>query len=146
MPTAAKLVAAIFFAALGYITISLYIAHLPTGSTLRVLYQSSPGFGLVCGWLISGQRAGRGYADAVGTGVRSAFTTLVAVLLLHSLLQMLDFSMKRRFDGPMEAILAVFNYMVDYGTVALAGDVIGAIVIGGIIGGLLTEFAGRRWS
>jgi hypothetical protein len=146
MPTAAKLVAALFFAALGYVTISLYIAHLPVGSTLRVLYQSSSGIGLLCGWFISGPRAGRGYADAVGTGVRSAFTTLVGVLLLHSLLQMLDQSMKRRFDGPMEAVMAVFEYLIGYGATALSVDVVGVIVVGGIMGGLLTEFVGRRWS
>jgi hypothetical protein len=50
------------------------------------------------------------------------------------------------YDGPMEAVLGVFEIMLDYGRMMLQPDVLGVLAVGGILGGMLAEWAGRRWS
>ena len=55
-------------------------------------------------------------------------------------------STKMLYDGPMEAVLAVFDLMVGYGRLMLDAPFIGVVVGGGVVCGWLTEFVSRRWS
>ena len=50
-----------------------------------------------------------------------------------------------RYDGALEAIVDVFQTMAKRSEALLSLGVFGTILLGGIIGGLLTENAGRRW-
>ena len=58
---------------------------------------------------------------------------------------MLQLSVRMRYDGPMEAILDVFQRMLDRAPPILTPPVLAAILIGGGIAGMLTENASRRW-
>ena len=59
--------------------------------------------------------------------------------------EMLDNSVKMRYEGALDAILDVFQTMAKRSDALLSTGVFGTILLGGILGGLLTENAGRRW-
>jgi hypothetical protein len=67
-------------------------------------------------------------------------------LLLFGIYEMLQLSVRMRYDGPQEAILDVFQRMLDRSIPLLNVPVLAAILVGGGIAGMLTENASRRWS
>ena len=146
MPTAAKLVAAVAFALLGVISALVYIPGLPEGAQIGWLREGSAVIGLLCGWFVMGRLTGRRYAESMSTGVRTSVTVVFWVLLVFSIYVMVQRSTKMLYDGPMEAVLAVFDLMLGYGRLMLTKELIGTVLLGGLFGGAVSEFAGRRWS
>ena len=67
-------------------------------------------------------------------------------LLGFSIYLMVKKSYKMVYDGPMDAVLGVFQLMMEYGQMMLVPDVLGVLAVGGVLGGIVTEWAGRRWS
>ncbi|NUB45158.1 TrgA family protein [Fertoebacter nigrum] len=145
MPTAAKLVAAIVFAALGFMAAELFKPAMPEGTQFGLFSPICAGIGLLCGWIVMGPLAGRGTWAAMGSGVRTAATIAFWALLGFSIYEMVLRSMKLRYDGPMEAVLAVFDLMLERGRLMLMPDLLGLLLLGGLLGGVLVEWAGRRW-
>lgn len=145
MPTAAKLAAAVAFALVALITAQLYIPQLPEGTKLGHFREITAAIGFVVGWMVAGPLAGRGYRAAAETGVRTAITVVFWALLGFSIYLMIDRSMKMMYDGPMEAVLGVFQLMFEYGRKMMVPEVIGAVLLGGVLGGQFTEWAGKRW-
>ena len=66
-------------------------------------------------------------------------------LLLFSIYEMLQLSVRLRYEGPMEAVLDVFKRMMDRSVPLLTVPVLAAMLIGGGIAGVMTENASRRW-
>jgi hypothetical protein len=58
---------------------------------------------------------------------------------------MLQQSVRMRYDGPIEAILDVFQRMLDRSIPLLTVPVLATVTIGGGLAGVLTENASRRW-
>ena len=54
-------------------------------------------------------------------------------------------SMHMLYKGPLEALLAVFAIMLEYGKLMFDRTFIGVLALGGAIGGVVSEFVGRRW-
>lgn len=146
MPTAAKLVAAAMFALVGLVGALYYSPLLPEGTQVRWLPHSAAIIGFLCGWMIMGRQAGRGVRTAIGNGISTVVALVFWLALGWSIYEMVVRSTKMMYDGPMEAVLAVFDLMVGYGRLMLAPEIIGTVVIGGVLGGIATELAGRRWS
>ncbi len=146
MPTAAKLIAAVAFAALAALCARIYIPALPAGTQTDWLLEIAGLIGLICGWRIMGNMRGRKYSEAMSAGVRTSVTVVFWALLGASIYVMIRRSTKMIYDGPMDAVLDVFNQMLIYGKLMGTPEFIGAVLIGGLAGGLVTEFAGRRWS
>lgn len=146
MPTAAKLIAAVAFGVLGVLLALVYIPGLPEGSQIGWLRETSAVIGLLCGWFVMGRLTGRRYAESMSTGVRTSVTVVFWVLLVFSIYVMVQRSTKMLYDGPMEAVLAVFDLMLGYGRLMLNTEFISTILVGGLIGGAVSEYAGRRWS
>jgi hypothetical protein len=144
MPTAAKLVAAFAFAALSLLIATLYIPQLPKGTQLGYFRQITAAIGLLCGWWIMGNMVGRGYRAAAESGLRTSVTIVFWALLGFSIYIMIDRSMRMMYDGPMEAVLGVFQLMIEYGKKMLVPDVMIAVLFGGILAGQLTEWVGKR--
>lgn len=146
MPTAAKLVAAVVFAIVAAIAALLYIPGLPEGSQTGWFIEISATVGLIVGWRAMGRLAGKGYTTAISSGIRSSVTTAFWLVLGFSINEMIYRATKMRYGGsPMEAVLAVFDLMLYYGRLMLTPEVLGTLLIGGIVGGLITEWASRRW-
>lgn len=146
MPTAARLVAATMFALTGFFAALAYIPTLPEGTQVAWLEESAAIVGFLCGWLIMGRQAGYGVMSAFGNGISTAVGVVFWTALGWSLYEMIVRSTKMMYDGPMDAVLGVFDLMVDYGKLMLSAEFIGIVVVGGLIGGALTELAGRRWA
>lgn len=145
MPTAAKLAAAAAFAIVAAIAAHLFIPALPEGTPPGWLREVSAAIGLLCGWWIMGNRVGKGYGEAAGSGILTSALALFWVMLVFSIVTMVKRSMRMLYDGPMDAVIGVFDLMLDYGALLAAPATPVALILGGILGGWFTEWAGRRW-
>ncbi len=147
MPTAAKLVAAIAFAIVAALAAHLYVLAMPDGRPAGYLREISGLIGAFCGWMIMGPLAGgdRGRIEAMGTGVRTSLTIAILVVLVFSIRDMLQRSMKGRYDAPMDAILGIFEQALELGSPVLQADIIGVLLLGGLMGGAISHWAGRTW-
>jgi hypothetical protein len=146
MPTAAKLVSAVVFAALAYLVADLYVPGMAGNPVVGFLREGCALIGLLCGWMVMGRLVGRGMQAAAGSGFRTSATILFWCLLSFSVLEMVKQSTKKIYDGPMEAVLAIFDIMVKYGKFALTPEVLGTLAVGGMLGGVLAEWVSRRAS
>jgi hypothetical protein len=146
MPTAAKFVSAVAFALVAAILAQVYIPLLPEGTQTAMLTPVSAGLGLVIGWQVMGRNVGKPYTEAAATGIRTALTVVFFALLGFAIAEMLHRSTRMVYHGPMEAVLAVFSLCLDYGRLMLDRTFLICIAVGGVVGGLVAEFTGRRWS
>lgn len=146
MPTASKLVAALAYALLGFIAAQTFGKYLPEGTPLGYFREITAAIGFIVGWLVMGKLTRKGYREAINSGLVTALVLVFWALLVFSLYFMLKKSTRMMYDGPMDAVLGVFQLMFDYGKMLLVPDMLGVILIGGIIAGLITEWAGKRWS
>jgi hypothetical protein len=145
MPTASKIVAAICFAIFGAIAATVVKPALPEGTQFGYFVPITAFIGLLNGWLIMGPLTRRSYREAMGTGVRTAITIVIWALLVFSIYRMVILSMQMRYDGPMEAVTAAFGIMLDYGKLLLTPVILGTFLVGGLTGGAISEWVGKRW-
>ncbi|MEO5615692.1 MAG: TrgA family protein [Cypionkella sp.] len=146
MPTASKLAAAVAYALLGFIAAQCFVKYLPEGTPLGYFREITAAIGFITGWLVMGKLTRKGYREAVNSGLVTALLLVFWALLAFSLYFMIKKSMRMMYDGPMEAVLGIFQLMFDYGKMLVVPDMLGLILIGGIVAGMVTEWAGKRWS
>jgi hypothetical protein len=145
MPTGAKLMAAASFAVVGWVFANYYAMNMPDASAAGPIREGAAVIGALVGWQVMGPSVGKGYVEAAGAGVKTAVVLAVVALFLLALREMLDNSVKMRYDGALDAILDVFETAVKRSQAMVSLGVFATLLIGGIVGGLLTENAGRRW-
>jgi hypothetical protein len=145
MPTGAKLMAAICFAVVGWVMANYYAINMPDATAAGPIREGAALVGVIIGWSVMGNSVGGGYVEAAGSGIKTAVLLAVVALFLLALAEMLDNSVKMRYETAMDAILAVFQTMAKRSHALLSLGVFGTILFGGIVGGLLSENAGRRW-
>ena len=146
MPTTAKVVAAIFYAILGYMLAESYRLLLPPNTDMGIVNISSAGIGVLAGWLVAGNLAGRGYSRAPGLGIRTSLTIVFWALVFFSTYEMIIRSTRGRYSGsPMEAITGAFDLVIEYGAKMADQQFLILLFAGGAIGGIITEIAKRNW-
>ena len=145
MPTGAKAMAAISFAVVGFITALVYIPNMPEAGRVGSLPLMMAILGAIVGWRVMGTSVGKGYIRAIGAGWKTMIVLVFFALLFFGTYEMLQLSVRMRYDVPMEAILDVFQRMLDRAPPILTPGVLAAILVGGGIAGMLTENASRRW-
>ena len=145
MPTAAKAVAAVLFGALAYGVSLLTIPLFPEGTDPGMYAWINAALGVLLGWRVAGSRARTSLSGAVGYGLTAAIAIAVTALFVHSFIFMIRQSLKRLYAGPAEAVVDVFSIMIDNAVMVLKPDVIAAILLGGVVAGLVTEWAGRNF-
>jgi hypothetical protein len=145
MPTAAKLFGALAFAILGWFSANMFSTGLPEGSQIGLLREIVAAIGFLAGWRVMGPAAGRGYYAALGGGVKTGIVMVFFSLLGFSIYEMVLLSMKMRYDGPLEAVLGVFDLMIEYGNLLLRTDLLVTLFVGSALGGWISEFAGKHW-
>tara|TARA_B110000977_G_scaffold151439_1_gene192211 strand:+ start:4383 stop:4823 length:441 start_codon:yes stop_codon:yes gene_type:complete len=146
MSTMGRLVGAILFAGLAWYTSLLIIPLFPVGTNLGLFQEVNTFFGLIAGWTVAGPRAGLGYVAALSYGLTALVAMVVMALFFNSSVVMVEQSLRKRYDGPGEAVTDVFQMFVDHAIMMATPEIIGTLLIGGIVGGLVTEFFGRRFS
>lgn len=146
MPTAPKLIAAVFFALIAALAAHLFIPVLPEGSQTQMFREVSAGIGFLCGWFIMGRITGRGTVEAINRGLVTSVSILFWCLLVFSIYFMVRKSTRMMYDGPMDAVIGIFEMMLDYGALLKHPATPGVLLIGGALGGIVTEAVSRRWS
>ena len=148
MPTAAKFIGAVAFAIVGLLAALAYIPHLPEGEGTDTGWfpEITAAVGFLIGWRTVGAQARRGYSDAVSLGLRASLLVVFWALLGFSIYFMIRNSTKMQYGNAGDAVLAVPIIMLQYGKLLWAQNVLATLIIGGVIGGAVTEFTGRRWS
>ena len=71
MPTATKLISAVFFALVAALAAHLFIPVLPEGTQIKLFREISAGIGLLCGWFVMGRSTQRGMVEAINRGLVS---------------------------------------------------------------------------
>lgn len=145
MPTGAKLAAALTFAVVGWITTNYYVPNMPDVEVAGNVREGVALIGAIVGWRVMGTSVGRGYLEAAGSGIKTAVMVVFFALLLFSLYEMLMNSVKMRYDGAFDAIMDVFTTMARRSQALLSVGVLASMIIGGIVAGLISENASRRW-
>lgn len=146
MPTFAKLAAAVVFAIAGYWAGTRYNAMLPENIALPRMPLGMLALGMILGWRSMGPAAGRGYRDSLGYGLRTSVLTAFLAIFLVALIMMLRKSTGQMYrSDPFAAVLDVPALMSQYGQYMLTPPVLLALGLGGVIGGLCTEYVARRW-
>lgn len=145
MPTAARLVAALAFALVAWMTAELYKPGLPPETQWGQFSVIAAIVGLLVGWQVMGSRVGRGNRAAMGYGLRTAVTIVILVLLIFSIREMLGQTMRRRYDGVFDAVMGVLDFVIAYGRELWHPEPLSTLVVGSLLGGLLAEWAGRKW-
>lgn len=147
MPTAAKLVSAVAFALVGLWAAISYIPQLPEGTSTGQFPAIMAALGFVIGWRSMGRSAGRGWGESLGYGLRTSALIVFWALLGFACYTMLMRSTRQLYRGdPGRAVMDVPVIMMQYGKLLAAQEVLVALVVGGLVGGLLAEFAARRWT
>lgn len=146
LPTAARLVAAISLGVLGWIGSDMVRPLMPPHTNFGWFNYVNLVLGVLCGWFVIGSRAGRGYVEAFGNGLTGILALVFWAFFAQSFNLMLKQSLDKKFEGPVEAIMGIFKNAMEYGQYLVDVPLIATLLIGGIICGLLAEFAARRWS
>ncbi|MDT0683322.1 TrgA family protein [Roseicyclus sp. F158] len=145
MPTAAKLVAAIGFALMAYIASEAFKPLLPEGTRVHLLSPVNAGIGALSGWLVMGRLAGRGYREAVSSGLRTAAVAAFYILTGWAACEMIRKSMRLLYDGPMEALVAMMGMIGEYAIMAATDPWTALIIVGGgVVAACLSEWAARN--
>ena len=72
-------------------------------------------------------------------------TFTVWALLVCSIILMVRKAFKKRYDGPMEALVDIFGLALENSMRLLTVELLSTLIVGGIMGGLIAEWAKRRW-
>lgn len=146
MPTAAKLVGGVFYAVLGYMLAETFKPLMPADASFGYFSYISAAVGLICGWRIVGRHAGNGYRAALGTGLGTAIMTVFWVTLGVSIYEMIRKAVGKFYSGDtMEAVQDAVIIVTGYARLMLDQQFLTILIFGGFIGGIITEFVGRRW-
>ena len=70
---------------------------------------------------------------------------VLGALLIFSTERMLTNAFRRAYDGPMDAVVGIFAVAIEYGSVLIKPEVIAVLVLGGVLAGLLSDWAARNW-
>lgn len=145
MPTAARLFAAAAFAAIGFLAAEIYKPGLPPETQFGRFSLLCTLIGLLCGWFVMGRFAGRGNRAALGSGLRTSANMVFYAMLLFSIHEMVLRSLRKRYGGVFEAIEGMFDIALVYGSALLRPEPLIVLIGGGLLGGLLVEWASRNW-
>jgi len=149
MPTMSRLIAAVYFAGLAYFTAVAFRGVMPEGTQFGYFNLLCVVIGLISGWRVMGSIAGKGYSQAPGAGVRTSITFVAWALLLCSIILMVRKAFGKRYgDSPLAAIVDIFALALENGMRMFnpqVPEILGLILIGGALGGLVSEWAKRRW-
>lgn len=147
MPDAARLMAAIGMAVLAFV-VSFMVMGLP-------LFEEDTNFGwfvhvnvvvgLLVGWTVIGSRAGRSIVSAINVGLTAPVVLVFWCLFIQSCNEMVRIAMKNRYDGAFEALVDIFEIGADWAIEMTTIPIWTTLLVGGIIVGLMTEYAWRTW-
>lgn len=145
MPTGARLIAALCLAFLAFVVSSQIMPLMPEGTDFGYFTHINVVLGVICGWKVIGSRAGRGTVPAINNGITGTAVMVFWALFIQGSYEMFRLAMRNRYDGPFEALSAIFVIGLDYAIVIAVPLVIGTLLAGGVAAGLAAERASKIW-
>lgn len=145
MPNAAKLVAGMGLALLAFIVSGMIMPLFEEDTNFGYFTHVNLVLGFLTGWTVIGSRAGRGMVSAINVGLTGAVTLVFWGLFVQSCNEMTRLAMKNRYDGALEAIVAIFEIGAVWGILMSTFAIWSVLLIGGAIVGIATEYASRTW-
>jgi hypothetical protein len=145
MPTAGRLAAALAFFIYGWYIGILATPFFPEANPPNSFLPVCVVVALLCGWIIVGSRAGNGYLAAIGNGLTGAFAFTVWIMFLLSFYNMIRRALRNLYDGPMEAVVDVFNLMLEMGLDFFDVNLVLSILVGGILCAFVSEYFAKRY-
>ncbi len=146
MPSAARLMGAICLAIVAYVISGMVIPLLPESTDFGNFVPINVTLGLLAGWFIMGPRAGRGTTAGINNGLTGVLVLMLWGIGAQAVFEMVRLAMRNRYDGAFEALVAVFTIGAEYAVLVATAPIGIALIVSAVISGLLTEFAGKRWS
>jgi cation transport ATPase len=145
MPDASRLVSALCLALIAFIVSGQYMPLMPEGTDFGWFTWVNVTLGLICGWVVMGKRTGRGTTAAINNGLTGMAAMVFWALFVQGAYEMFDRAMGNRYDGPFEALAAIFEIaLVEYGLIMLDPKIIFTLLVGGVLAGLAAEQAWRK--
>ena len=145
MPDAARLLAALSLAVLAFVVSGQIMPLFPEGTDFGWFTWVNMAIGAITGWVVIGKRAGKGTTGAINNGLTGVAAMVFWCLFVQGCNEMVRLAMRNRYDGPFEAILAIFEIGLDYGTTIAVPNVIVTLLVGALVAGFATEYAWRTW-
>lgn len=145
MPTAGRLVAALCFGAMGAIAAFVGIPTLPEGTIIGYFVPFAGTTGVWLGWSLMGPKAGGRFSIALTQAIATTAVMIVFVILCISGWDMVERSMRLRYDGPGEALLDTANLFWGYLQWMAVAPVLQVLLIGTLASGIVTNIAARLW-
>lgn len=145
MPTAGRLAGAVIFGLFGWYLAGITIPFFPESNAPTFWLPAGAFISLVIGWQIVGKRSGQGYNPAMGTGLTAGFAIGFCMLFLVGFNQMISNALRLRYDGPMDAVVGVFELMLEFGALFYDFQLIVTLFVGGVVCAWGTEFFGKRY-
>ena len=145
MPTAAKLIAAVFFAALGYGAAVLTLGNLTETINEGWIREIMAAFGFVMGWMIAGGRAAEPLAFSLAAGLTTSAAILFWSVFFVAGYEMIILSMRGAYRGPFHAIESMVAIGAERAMLATHWDTAALLVLGGFAGGWLAHMIARVW-
>ena len=145
MPDASRLVAALSLAFLAFIVSGQIMPLMTEGMDFGWFTYVNVAIGLAIGWVVMGDRAGRGMTNAVNNGLTGMVVMVFWALFIQGGYEMMRRAMRNRYDGPLEAVAAIFQIGLDYAITIFVTHIVMTLIVGAILAGLATEYAWRQW-
>ncbi len=146
MPSAAKLFAALGLAAVGWFASEAIRPLLPDHTNFGWFNQVNVVLGIICGWRVTGNRVGGTFSEAISAGLTGAIALTFWGLFAQSFNLMLAEALDKKYRGPFEGIMGIFNNAMDFGLYLMNGPVIAIILGGGIITGIFADWIAKRFA
>ncbi len=146
MPTAGRATAAAAFAALAFGVSLMVVPLLPENLRLDLMPLWNAGFGAVLGYRIVGLHTGSGAAESAARGLTAGAAIVAAALFAHSGARMIELALRRRYDGALDGLAAVFELMAGYAVLLAAPAPLIAAAVGSAACGLLADAMQRRFT
>ncbi|MGJ5619069.1 TrgA family protein [Sulfitobacter sp. MF3-043] len=145
MPTAARLVAAICLAIVAFIVSGMIMPLMPESTDFGYFVPLNIIIGLLAGWIVMGRRVGRGTTAAINNGLTGVFVMMLWGIGVQACNEMVRLAMKNRYDNAMEAMVAIFQIGAEFGLMIATVPIGLFLLVGAVVSGLVTEYAGNRW-
>jgi hypothetical protein len=145
MPTAAKLFAAVFLGLTGALVVYLVELSQPPTGDLPVALAVTVSVAVIVGWRACGPYAGNGYGSAMLAGLKATIYLVVLALLVLAVMQMFRLAWRHHYHAPSEAVVDIIGLALGFAKPLLTPQIAGVLGVGGLVTGIMAEWAGRRW-
>ncbi|WP_342075666.1 TrgA family protein [Yoonia sp. SS1-5] len=145
MPTAGRLAAALTFFIYGWYVGIIAGPFFPEGNPPNYVIPLSIGLAILVGWTVVGGRLGNGYFGALGHGLTGAFAYGFWTIFIISFINMIRKSLRRLYDGPMDAVVDVFDLMMRAARDFFDINLILTVTLGGMLCACIGEYFARRY-